>query len=218
MAQRATTAGLSRHANAQARAVERWAREADRRIAGKVEDAAAHAIRATTETLRRTPDGRKTIAGVRRSRSYDAALARLGELAEGLVGLVEDARESFLVDSWAYWRDGDPSSPARPPNRVVVATRAVGLHGYLLSQEIRYRTDTVGRALQAAIAQAAAQDVGRGLGATILRTWEVKSRRSILAATKTLLSDSAILADQVAVWYLTPEGERPDAPPPIDAG
>lgn len=217
MAQRATAAGLSRHAEAQAGAVERWARVANRLIAGKVEDAAAHAIRATTETLRRAPDGRKTVAGVRRSRSYDAAIARLGELADGVVLAVQEARGEFLGLSWSFWGPVLGDDRGGPPDRLVAATRGAALHGYTLSQEVRYRTDAVGRALQAAIAQAAGQEVGSRLGATILRTWETRSARSVLAATKILLSDSAVLADQVAAWYLIPPDERPEVGAPVDA-
>lgn len=214
---RPTAAELDRFRSSQVSAVERSAATANRLIAGKVEDAAAHAIRATTETLRRAPDGRKTVAGVRRSRSYDAAIARLGELADGLVLAVQEARGEFLGLSWSFWGPVLGDDHGGPPDRLVAATRGAALHGYTLGQEVRYRTDNAGRALQAAIAQAAARDLGGRQGATILRAWEERSRRSILAATKTLLSDSAVLADQVAAWYLIPPDERPEVGAPVDA-
>lgn len=211
-----TRAALNRYAAGQAAAVERWAREGLRIASGKLSDARAHAGKALTETLRETPSGRPTVLATKRSRSYLAAVARVDEMAEGLAAFLADARERLLVDAFDAWAPM-LGVPARKPNqRERAATRSAALHGYTLQDEIRPRADRIKRAMGAAIAQAAAPDLPARDAAAILNAWERRSAVAIASGLRLLLSDSAILADNVAVWFLLPADERPDkTEPPI---
>lgn len=213
--ERVSEAGLARHAAAQALAVQARARVASRMIDRKIDDAGAHAQKSLTETLKDTPDGRRTIAGVRRSRSYGAALSRLGELGAALADQIREAREEFLVQSWSYWAPILDQRDEGPPVALRRSIRSAALHGYTLADEIGARIDRSGRTLQAATVLAASREVGDRKAGAMIRSWEIRTKGTLMAGVLLLLSDSAVLADQVAAWYLVPESERPDVAPPL---
>jgi len=219
---------LDRKAERQAREVERWSRDAQRMIDRKVDDAEAHAVKALTTTLKTTDEGRATIRKVTQSRSYQAAVDRLWELHQSLAGksidslsgLIHDAREEFLAQSFAAWAGSiDPESiraSTEPTQAESKGIRRTALHGQTLYEEIGWRVENVIRHLSAAVAQAGNRDFGSRESILIIESWSIRAKRAIGSTVRLALSDSAVLADTAAQWLLIKPELRDDDPPPIE--
>lgn len=179
-----------------------WTSRASALIRSKVADARAHAEKAITESAKAAPDGRATFRLVRRSRSFDAALARLAEAATDLagpsvastMGLIRDARRSFYVDSFDLWKEVIPSTAwvkpdADPTERGRANAAAQQVGSQELRTEIAGLFDSAGRALIRA-ANAAASRSSLGTKTEYLATWETQQRDAITRSVIRCLSDS----------------------------
>ena len=194
-----------------AKLLEPWVRRARALTLRKVEDAAAHASRAITETLRRTPDGRQTLRAARSSRSFQAAVNRLDELKRALIGpasnslegLLRDAREAFLKDAYRLWSGHlDPDyfdAPGEPSPGEVAMARGAVIHGRSLHDELGGRFDSARRALLGVVTLAANPRVTPMGARAQIAGWESAAISSLSAALGSALSDS-----QIAIFYSVP--------------
>jgi hypothetical protein len=186
-------------------ALARLVRAASELIAGKLDDAHAHATKALTDALKATPDGRATIARVRRSPSYAAALVRLDELGAALVMLCGDAREAEYRRAYAEWGESLPAEvlrprldPANPPIALVARCSALVWHGTTLQAEFRGQTDPIKRRLLAALTLAGGRAATPRGGADLLRGWRTAAEGALLRTAAAALNDSLVLADRLA--------------------
>jgi hypothetical protein len=176
-------------------------------IAAKVADARAHAINALTEKAKDAPDGRKTIALVRRSRSTTAAQSRLAEMAIALVKLVADWRERCYREGFHWWATRPPADPRfaeylrpdpKPTDRNLSWSRGFALHGTPLVTEVKTAMDAASRTLTSTLARAATRTL-RGRDSTdLIRAWEMRTTAAIVAVAESLLTDSQMLCDRKA--------------------
>lgn len=208
-----TRRDLDRKAAVQGRTLDVWLKEARRLVDDKVADARAHAITAVTDTLKRTPDGRKTLRKASQSRSYKAAENRLAELwaalcgpsTASLKGLVRDARAAFYVDAVSLWGSFIPEEFRDDPIDMISglrAARGMVLHGTELRKEIGAPIERARRTLLAAVAVAGSRSTPVRASTEVLVTWARKSSDAIFAATRLALSDSLGAADAMALYDL----------------
>ncbi|WP_422932049.1 hypothetical protein [Singulisphaera sp. PoT] len=185
-----------------------WNRKVFDLVTAKVGDARAHLDRAVTDTLRRTPDGRKTLRRVVQSPSYVAAMSRMDELWAALAGprvmslegVLRDARESFYRRSFAEWKGVIPadmiaSPDAEPTAANAARVRGAILHGYDLRQEIGGPIARAKEQARANATLAGRRDGDRRSKADLLGTWEKQSRDAIWNTARLALSDGQVMAD-----------------------
>lgn len=189
-----------------------WAARLTAQVDRALDDAHAHASRAVTETLRRTPDGRPTIRRATANPSYRAALSRLGELwtrlsgpsKDSLRGQVRDAREAFYRLAFRLHAPFIPASirvapEPLPTGRGVDLVRAAAVHGIDPRKELEGPIADAARKLSAAVAVAGARDADGPTRADQLGAWHDRSRRAIAASVLSLLSDSVEHANAEAM-------------------
>lgn len=197
-----TLADLDAKADRQVKALNAPKREARRLIEGKIADAHAHAVKALTAKAKDTPDGRATIATVRRSPSFQAALSRLDELKTGLVELVAEWRVRSYRAAFIEWTETVPEEWLRPnpmpTDKNLSWARGFALHGMPLISEVGDATKMAGRRLGAVIAQAATRTLQDRASLDLIRAWETRTVGSLIAVADRLLSDSQIMVDRKA--------------------
>lgn len=206
-----TAADINAKFARQAKALRPWLAKAGERTGVKMEDAAAHAAKAVTEALKRTPDGRATIRRAGQSLSYSAALARLDELwewlcgpsAASLEGFLRDARESFYADAFRAWIGHIPedlrvSTDPTPTQANLRAIRGLAIHGMDVRTEVGGAIDRAKRSLKAAIVLAGRQAIASRESDRIVRAWRMKAENAIGQVVATALSDGQIAADRQA--------------------
>lgn len=186
------------------------------RVDRGIADATAHARNALTATLRKAPEGRPTLAVVRRNPSYGAALSRLDELRGALVEQVESARVDAYRASWRFWCDHLPADVRRPgldgpPADRVERCRVAVLHGLTLAEEIGSRLAADRARLRPALAVAGNRATPIDDGEDGLRRWGDRARAGILSVVAAALNDSLVMADRLAGRdVLLPELLHPD--------
>lgn len=204
-----TKRDLDRKSAAQLRSLEGWLKDARRLIDGKVSDARAHAITAVTDTLKRTPEGRKTVRKASRSPSYAAAENRLKELWSALCGpstasldgLVRDARQAFYTEALEAWMPFVPSEFSTRPALLtgIRSARGMILHGMELRKEIGAPIERARRTLLAAVAVAGSRSTPKKAAMDGIAAWARRSADAIFATTRLALSDSLAAADVMAM-------------------
>jgi hypothetical protein len=202
---------LEAKSDAQLRLLAAWTADARKLIDSKVSDAKAHAVSALTDTLKWTPDGRRTIRKASRSPSYAAAVRRLSELWEALCGpstasldgLVRDAREAFYFDAFARWGPHVPDEFRVQVGSATLggrkAARGMVLHGIELRRELGAPIERARRTLLAAVTLAAGRSTPTRIQSEIVSTWARKGAGAIFAATRLALSDSLVACDSMAL-------------------
>lgn len=178
-------------------------------IREKTEAALAHATKALTDTLKRTPDGRKTIRKASQSPSYVASLSRLTELLNllsgtgrtSLQGLVRQTRRSLYETSYRHWAEMLPPEMILPsPSQArVKAAGGIVLHGMELYDELRAPIDRASRNLLAALTAAGKRSTPDKLATELLTTWELQSRAAITRPAIMAIGDSMIALDVAAM-------------------
>jgi hypothetical protein len=175
-------------------------------IRAKVSDARAHAANAVTEALRATPDGRATIRKATRSRSFQAAMARLDELWTDLCGpsvasrdgKLRDAREAFYRKCFELWTPlipQDMRAGADEPTAAAIAARTMVLHGYDLRIELAGPIGTAERNLQSAVVRAGNREATKRTSIDLLAGWEQSTRTSLEQSVRIALGDALIALD-----------------------
>lgn len=196
-----------------------WVERITAVIQGKFADAAAHAAKAITDTLRRTPDGRATDRRAIKSPSFQAAMSRLDELASllsgpsvhSLDGLIRDARESFYRDSFELWKKIIPaatwvSADAQPTQIGVARVRGVPIHGVDVRVEVVSAIGSAKDDLRRAVNSAATTDPVRSLANDRLATWKRMKGDSLVRGIVLELSDSNVVANtQAAIDLVHPD-------------
>lgn len=180
-----------------------WQERVSARVTKSVEDAAAHAHRSITETLRRTPDGRPSAARLRRSPSYLAALDRLdgllttlaGPSVHSLKGMIRNARDGFYRDSFAYWLTVyDPelwvSSDPKPTKRGINAIRGALIQSADLRTTLAGPIEAAKRSLAPSVVSASNRESTRTQAKDSIDLWAAQSRSAILTASLRALSDA----------------------------
>lgn len=178
-------------------------------IREKLDAALAHATKALTETLKRTPDGRKTIRKASQSPSYAASLSRLREcLAElagkgrtSLDGSLRQTRRSLYETSYSHWADMLPGEmiQAKPSQARIKAAGGIVLHGMELWDELKAPIDRASRNLLAALTSASKRSTPDKLATEILATWAQQSRTAITKTAIMAIGDSMIALDTAAM-------------------
>lgn len=192
--------------DADEQAVSHAAAEAARRIADKVEDAAAHAVTALTETLRNTSEGRPTAAKVRRSRSYQAALARLDDLTDELVNLTEEFRVAHYRMAYPLYHEAIAeiaphvlrSPNPDPPAALVERARTALVLGYTARRFLGGKVEQVKGQLVPTLTVAGNRATRRGEARVQLQRWASAARESITRTTSLWLVSSQTLCDKLA--------------------
>ena len=180
-------------------------------VNAKVADAHAHALKALTDTLKGTNDGRASILQINRSPSYAAATNRLDELwtamtgpsEVSLTGKIRDAREAFYRLACELTLPMIPvkirSRETHSPNAMEVRLiRAAVLNGYDPRRVLQGPIEVAKRSLKASLEQAGRKSAPGHVEDDILKAWEVRSSSSIATTVRVLLSDSAIYCFQQA--------------------
>jgi hypothetical protein len=185
-----------------------WITQAQALVAGKIEDAAAHAEKVLTARLKGTPDGRPTARLQVKSRSYKAAESRLLELRTALIGptpqaltgLLRDARAAFFAEAFGLWKplldpdyynlDVEPTQQGRNTARGAI------IHGIDLYREMAGVFEPARRGLFTAVNLAAGLNTPHDRAAQIIETWRKQSTDRISQACAVTLSDS-----QLALFY-----------------
>jgi hypothetical protein len=216
-----TAVTLDSRADAQRRLVAAQSALAGRVIATRLDDVAAHAEKAITETLRQTPDGRATAARLKRSRSYLAACDRLSELRSELTAYAAACREAAYRNAYDWWYERTPDHVRRPgvgiTRRNVSQVRGVYLHGTPLSVEVGAPVLLACRRLAPALTQAASLTVARYDATDKLAAWRATAQRTIAAAVGTAISDGATAAERKAARdCIAPEFLHDDPLFPVD--
>lgn len=195
-----------------------WLARLSKAVADRVEDARAHAEKAVTDTLRSTPDGRKSLAKIAQSRSFASAQARLDDLRDKLTGKsdrslkgkVRDARAEFYTLAVKWHRritpaeirsDGDGPTAAQ-----VDAARAAAVHGYDPRRQLDATILMQKLALRAALEQAARSNADDRRAADLLDGWQSRAKTALTNAVRGLLVDSRGWCDtQASLDSIAPE-------------
>lgn len=184
-------------------AVQARAAEAAELVRRKLGDAAAHAARAATQALRDAPEGRATVRKAESSPSFRAALRRLDELLDDLVGprkdsltgLLRDARAGFYRDAFAwiapYLVEGVHRDGLGPSKAGEAVARGAVLHGYDLRSEFAGPIETAKRGLLVWAALAGSRATARKAVDGLLDDWEAKHSRILAVRCRLSLDGSA---------------------------
>ena len=180
-----------------------WLRQAAAQIDAKIDDAAAHASKAITEGLKRTPDGRATFAAVAKRPSYQAAQNRLVELSQALAGLVSDAREAFYRESFPKMAGFIPaefhrSSDPEPTQADISAMRGAAIHGIRLETRMAKERQDAGLHLRTVLTRAASRHRPEDDASDLLNAWSARTKERWLRVLALALSDSSVYADAKA--------------------
>lgn len=206
-----TPSQLATFEEAQARSLRPWLARALEAIEAKVDDARAHGVKAVTETLKQTPDGRATLRKAAGSRSLQAAQSRLDELwsllcgasAASLDGLLRDARESFYIESFERWKPFIPSelwmaSDPQPTQANIRLVRAMPVHGYELRHEFEVPIRRAKASLRAGVTQAGRRSTPDSISTDLINGWAETARQSLFRVAQSALSDGQKLAETLA--------------------
>jgi hypothetical protein len=193
----------------QERLLGRHAQQARSLIVSKLSDARAHAALTVTPTMKGRADGRQTLSAIRRHPSYQAAVARIGELKEETVKLIEQARVEMLETSVSQWARMLPESligpgPHSPTAELTSKVRTLVLYGHTVQF---FLSDPFGRSVHRLLP--AAERAGSEV-ATVkdsrdaLSTWARQETDALSTAVTQLLATSLTAIDVIAGRSLIP--------------
>lgn len=198
-----TDADLDAMEAALARRLGPWLRRAGLTIDGAMGDAAAHAEKALTGRLVRSPDGRASMRRIEASPSYRAALGRLDRLRDAMIGptrdslsgLIRDARAAFYADSVALWKPHIEPGYRAVPDPVPTGDgerlmRGAIVHGLDLYREVEPAFDAARRDLIAALNNAGRRATPDSLRSQRLATWHGRASDRLKSKVFQVLSDS----------------------------
>ena len=188
---------------AQDKLVAEWAAKARARIDKGIKDAHAHATTALTETLRRTADGRPTLARLRKSPSYQAAVSRLIETGDALVSIVKDARWEFYLRERERWADLLPEEWRRWPDGhsegKIGRIQNAAIHGETVRQSVAVPITDASRSLQTALTVAASRSLmSNNAAAMVLKTWRDRAANTLGNRMQIILRSGMTFADKLA--------------------
>lgn len=180
-------------------------------VRARVADAHAHGVKAVTDALRRTPDGRASVLKINRSPSFAAAGARLDELWAWLAGpsevslwgKVRDYREAAYREAARLWFPLVPpeyrsrSAPDPTADEVRLA-RAAAVHGYDPRRVLEGPVLAARRTLKATVEQAGRRSAPGHVAGELLAAWADRTAASLSRAVVTLLNDSTEYCDTAA--------------------
>lgn len=180
-------------------------------VADRVDDAHAHAGRALTNSLKATPDGRRSLAKLDRSRSLSSALARLDAITErmagkgekSLKGKVREARAQLytLAASWHFKLVPEAIRSRETPDATaaqLAAARAAAVHGYDPHTVLSAAVTTQKVQLRAALERAGRADATGKQSKDTLEEWRVRASSALSQTLRSLLVDSAGWCDTQA--------------------
>lgn len=172
-------------------------------VAAKVADAGAHASKALTDALDATPEGRPTAARVRRSPSYQASLARLNELLDSLVFIVEECRIVTYADSYRFWWNYHVSGMRRTttsdaPKGLMERCRTTMIHGYPMRNFLQGPIERAAAGLMPMLTVAGNRATSTQSATQAIRLWQERSASAIAQNTIIALVDSQTMADRRA--------------------
>lgn len=189
----------------------KWEAKLLPRVTSVVADAHAHAVKALTDALKSTPDGRATVLRLNRSPSFVAAGSRLDELLAWLAGAgetslkgkVRDAREDLLklaIELWFPLVREDYRSRVKPEPTAdeVRQVRAAMPHGFDPRKFLLGPVTTAKATLKAALEQAGRKSTPEHVSDDLLAAWELRTASTLRRAVVTLLNDSCTYADTTA--------------------
>jgi hypothetical protein len=220
-----THVDLARFEAAQLQSLKPWLSRVLNQVESKVDDARAHAVKAVTDTLKQTPDGRPTLRRAGRSRSVLAAFSRLDELWDALCGptnaslsgRIRDARAAFYAESFERWKPWIPSElwvgpDPHPTVENLKLARTYPIHGYDVRQEFSSPFQRAKISLQAAVTLAGRQSTSDHISTGIIDGWSEKTRQSLFVVAKSSLSDGQKWAETKAGRDLVHSDYLDDSP------
>ena len=183
-----------------------WTARALALVRTKLADAEAHATKALTDTLRRTPDGRPTVRRATLSPSFQAAAARLDELLDALAGpskystegLVRDAVEELYrgaFESWKPWIPGSLRAAEEPTQAQLLAARKLVVHGNELRAELGPPIVAAGRRLLAVLTMASQRTTAERVASDLVGTWRRHAESGLAVVVRRVMSDWQKAAD-----------------------
>lgn len=180
-------------------------------IEDKLSAAEAHAVKALTDTLRTTPDGRPTVRKANQSPSYQAALGRLDELLwllagrsrASLDGRLRDAAEAFYRAAVEAWKPQIPeelwaSPDAAPTLAGLKGARRLVVHGNDVYAELAPQIEQAGRRLLAVLAQAGQRSTPDHIATDLVETWRRQTQAGLTIVVNRILSDWQKATDTIA--------------------
>jgi hypothetical protein len=176
-----------------------WIADAAKAIRSKLADAQAHAEKALTDTLKSTPDGRKTRRKASSSPSYAAAINRLDELADDLLKLTRRARETFYRTAHATYAPAIPpallvSPDPKPTLRNVARFVAILIHGNELRDDLATPIERYKSALLPTLTLAGREAESGRTATDRIKGWRTKAEAALNGTVRTALSDSQMAA------------------------
>lgn len=200
---------LAPKAAKQAETLARWAGVATTSIDRAIDAAHAHAVVALTDTLKRTPDGRKTIRRASQSPSYVAACNRLDELwrkltgpsTASLEGTIRVARADFYAEAFRLWKGLYPADFATEDmvsNARINECRGLVLHGMELRVEIGSIVNDAKRSLLSTLERAARKSTPDHVSTDLIDGWRIVAKSSLARSARVALSDSQVAIDGIA--------------------
>lgn len=188
-------------------AYRQWSAKAATLIDARVGDARAHAWNAVTQRVVTAADGRRTWRQAVLTKGYQAAVRRLEELEDELVGptvaslsgLVRDARAAFYRASFGWWSIPPEllAPDPRPTTHGERAARGLVLHGFDPRSDLDAVFTSAVSGLRAAVTVAGARNATDAQARAVLDGWEARKAHAIRQRVDGLLSDSS-----VAILYL----------------
>jgi hypothetical protein len=174
-----------------------------RLVEGKLSDASAHALKVLTYTLDGTTEGRPTIAKIRQSPSYSAAVSRLRELESDLAEQISDCRRETYEQAYDFWWNYHAPEQRNGQEPYIALSKKfkcvnMVLHGYSTAFFISAPIDRAVLGLLPALTVAGNRATDSRAASALIRRWEQTSTRSIVQTGLTALVDSQTLADRMA--------------------
>jgi hypothetical protein len=179
-------------------------RQARNRVSQGIEDSSAHSFRSLTQVIRDTTEGRPTIAAVRQSKSYVAAMNRLNELHIALLKIATNARVELYDTAYRGWWAIVPADTRRwsgtdnPTDSGRTAFRNSILHGLTLSDTLWTPIRNAGERLEQALVIAGSEATPEGQAEDLVSVWEQRSEDAIQTAVQIAIEDSMHRALYVA--------------------
>ena len=206
-----TDAQLKANADYLAKLAGSWTRMVGKIVNEAIDRAHAHANLALTETLKATPDGRRTLRRASHNRSFVAALADIDDLLvaltgptkTSLAGKLRDVRAVLYRAAFIGWvrTFPEPYTVGRntPPSQARInLARGLVLHGMDLRTEIAGSIDRAKRDLLATIEVAARRESRARNSADLLKAWRDRAVNAITSTCKTAIGDSLVALESLA--------------------
>lgn len=154
--------------------------------------------------MRNTPDGRATIAAVKRSRSYVAAVGKLQFLKDDLVNLLRDTREDYYRESFATMSRIIPAQHHRTVDPQPTLAGISAVRGAPIQNSLRLETffavalSDVARRLHQTLAVASMRSQPQQDAHDLIERWAAAAGATLLSSAAAAISNASVHAEREA--------------------